>query len=899
MNESFAADPERLRHISSLLEAALALPLDQRDRWLRTLPPEHQTFVPLLSAMLARASVETDTFMQRPIALALDDVPEHPLRPDQAGDEVGPYRLIRELGAGGMATVWLAERTDGMLQRQIALKLPRSGWAMGLAQRMARERDILGALQHPRIARLYDAGVTAGGRPWMAMECVLGQAIDVHCSERQLDVSQRLRLFLQIADAVAHAHARLIVHRDLKPSNILVTAEGDVRLLDFGVAKLLEDDSLSPNLTQLMGRAITPDYASPEQVACKPVTVATDVYSLGVVLYELLTGQRPYQLGRPTAAALEEAIVSADVPQASTRVHRDWRLARRLRGDLDTVLAKALKKDPAQRYSSVEAFAADVQRHLDGEPVLARPDSRWYRAGKFVRRHALPLGAVAAVVLALAIGLSAALWQAHEAMVQSAIARARQQQAQAATDFTLMVLSEGMRADEALTLDKLMQRSEEMAEREFSGNPTERAVAADTVADWLVTNDQFDRAQQLLTRTLERLGSGVDPTVQHNLRCQRAVARLDLGQTAPAIAELDQVIAEAADDPESSWYCLQRRTTVALRLNDAASALRYAREALRQFDRAGNTSGLRRAYLVANEAYAQVLNGSPAQANLKYREAVDLLAGAGRAESTLGASVYNDWAIALWSAGDPRAALEQLDRGMAIIERRSPTGDASPTFYANRAQALRALGRYEEALAGFERMQRLAQKDHNPSFEAYALAGQAIVAAKLRRLDDARARVRDGAELLRQASLPADGAPALWLRIARAAVLQGEGRLAEADGVLVEVQAIYAKHQARTGVVAEVGIVRGEIALAQGHDDDASARAEQALAVARPGQGDLPHSFLTGRAWLVLARSRQAAGAMPPARDACRHALEQLQPTLGAAHPLTQQAQQLALELGA
>ena len=900
MKDPAAVDPERLSRINALLEAALALPENERDQWLRTLPPEQQPFVPLLGALLARASIETDDFMQQPVALSADAVLDHDVAADQAGDEVGPYRLIRELGAGGMATVWLAERADGVLLRQVALKLPHTGWAMGLAQRMARERDILGALQHPGIARLYDAGVTASGRPWMAMECVVGEPIDAHCLQNQLDVPQRLRLFLQIADAVAHAHARLIVHRDLKPSNILVTPEGDVRLLDFGVAKLLEDDaSLSPNLTQLMGRAVTPDYASPEQVACKPVTVATDVYSLGVVLYELLTGQRPYQLGRPSAAALEEAILSADVPLASTRVAGDHKLARQLRGDLDTVLAKALKKTPEERYPSVESFAADVQRHLDGEPVLVRPDSRWYRASKFMHRHALPLGAAVAVVLALGMGLSAAVWQAHEAMHQSAIARARAQQAQASTDFTLMVLSEGMRADQALTLDQLMQRSEVMAEHEFSGNPTERAVAADTVADWLVTNDQFDRAQQLLTRTLERLSSGVEPTVLHNLRCQRAVSRLDLGQTDVAIRELDEVIAAAANDPESSWYCLQRRTTVALRLNDAANALRFSREALRQFDRAGNTSGLRRAYLVANQAYAQVLNGAPAQASLTYRAAVDLLAGAGRAESTLGASVYNDWAIALWSAGDPRAALEQLDHGMAIIERRSPTGDASASFYGNRAQALRALDRDDEAMAGFERMQRLSKKDNNPSFEVYALAGQALVAAKLKRLDDARQRVGDAEALLRQSALPAEGAPALWLRIAQAAVFRGEGRLSEADQALAEVEATYAKRQAKTGVVAEVGIARSEIALALGQNDAARSRAEQALAVARKGQGDLPQSFLTGRALLALTRSDLALGAPAPAREACRQAIEQLQPTLGAAHPVTQEAQQLARELGA
>jgi tetratricopeptide (TPR) repeat protein len=307
---------------------------------------------------------------------------------------------------------------------------------------------------------------------------------------------------------------------------------------------------------------------------------------------------------------------------------------------------------------------------------------------------------------------------------------------------------------------------------------------------------------------------------------------------------------------------------------------------------------LRRAYLLANEGYAQMLSGSPGQASLQYRTAVELLASAGRAESTLGASVYNDWAIALWSAGDPRAALEQLDRGMAIIERRSPSGDASATWYANRAQTLRALGRYDEAMAGFERMQRMAKKDHNPSFEVYALAGQAIVAVKLNRLDDARQRMQSGSELVRQAKLPDGGAPALWHRIAQAAVWQSEGRLAAADQALADVQASYAQRQAQTGVVAEVGIGRSEIALAQDQPDAARQQAEQALAVARKVQGDLPHSFLTGRAWLALARSQHASGALTAARDTCRQAGEHLRATLGPSHPISQEAEQLARAWG-
>src|SRR6185503_17585716 len=265
MSQRSASDTAHLQHMNTLLEQALELPESEREAWLQALPDEHRALAPLLRALLMRASVETDTFMRKPVGLAGDAFVDELEVSERAGDTVGPYRLLHPLGAGGMATVWLAARADGTLKRQVALKLPRTGWASGLAQRMARERDILAALEHPRIARLYDAGTTLEGRPWLAMERIDGVTIDQHCREQQLDVPARLRLFLQVADAVAHAHARLIVHRDLKPNNILVTPQGEVKLLDFGVAKLLEEDALpARDLTQQIGRPVTPDYASPE-----------------------------------------------------------------------------------------------------------------------------------------------------------------------------------------------------------------------------------------------------------------------------------------------------------------------------------------------------------------------------------------------------------------------------------------------------------------------------------------------------------------------------------------------------------------------------------------------------------------------------------------------------------
>jgi tetratricopeptide (TPR) repeat protein len=410
-------DTDRLRQLNALLEAALNLPPEGRDAWLAQLGPEHLALLPELRSLIARAHVETDDFLRKGAHELLD---VRALRVDAAGDVVGPYRLIEELGRGGMSTVWRAERCDGALQREVALKLPHAGWAYSIAQRMALERDILASLEHARIARLYDAGLTAEGRPWLAMECVRGLPLDRYCRERRLSIAARLDLFLQVTDAVAYAHARLVVHRDLKPSNILVTTDGQVRLLDFGVAKLMEDDGPGEHhLTRQLGRPVTPDYAAPELLGTRTVGTAADTYSLGIVLFELLTGQRPYTLGARGVAALEESVLRAHVPLVSSRVP-DRVTQRALRGDLDAIVDKALRKQPVDRYPSVEAFAADIRRHLDGRPVLAQALHWRYRTVKFVRRFRVQLAVATTVVASLVAGLGVALWQASVARQETA-----------------------------------------------------------------------------------------------------------------------------------------------------------------------------------------------------------------------------------------------------------------------------------------------------------------------------------------------------------------------------------------------------------------------------------------------------------------------------------------------
>ena len=390
-----SAEPASRRdwqEIFALLDTALELDSVQHRAWLDALPPEQARLSPMLKMLLlAHADVGTGDFMRAPATFAL---PTEPTPPGLAAQSlVGPYRLLREIGQGGMASVWLADRPDGLLERQVALKLPHVSWGIAsFAERMARERKILASLTHPNIARLYDAGIAADGRPFLALEYVDGQPIDAYAAAAELTVRARVELGVQVARAVAYAHAHLVVHRDLKPSNILIDAQGQAHLLDFGIAKLVDPQfgdvaDEGSQLTLATGRALTPDYASPEQIRGDAIGTASDIYSLGVVLFELLAGARPYRLKSGLgAAALAEAIARVEAPRASVAA-TDATQKRQLAGDLDAILAKALAKDPRERYATMDALADDLERHLRGEPVQARPASRWYLAERWVRRH--------------------------------------------------------------------------------------------------------------------------------------------------------------------------------------------------------------------------------------------------------------------------------------------------------------------------------------------------------------------------------------------------------------------------------------------------------------------------------------------------------------------------------
>jgi serine/threonine protein kinase len=390
---------ERWRLLSPHLDQVLDLPPEERQRYLENLAGEDPSLAADLELLLGEErALHDENYLEHD---AQNLLAESPL----VGHVFGAYKLIEPLGAGGMGSVWLARRNDGRFEGTAAVKLL-SAALLGAegAARFRREGTILARLKHPHIAQLIDAGVSAIGQPYLVLEYVEGEPIDRWCDHQALDVASRVRLFLDVLAAVAYAHSHLVIHRDLKPSNVMVSTEGQVKLLDFGIAKLLVgdgDDGAPPTpVTREAGSAFTPAFASPEQILGERVTTATDVYALGALLYLLLAGRHPAGPPGTPAAALLRAILETD-PDRPSDVVDDPRLRREFRGDLDTIVAKALKKRPEERYGSVAALAEDLRRYLAQEPILARPDSWIYRTGKFVRRNARSLAAAAAAVLVL------------------------------------------------------------------------------------------------------------------------------------------------------------------------------------------------------------------------------------------------------------------------------------------------------------------------------------------------------------------------------------------------------------------------------------------------------------------------------------------------------------------
>ncbi|MCW5664981.1 MAG: serine/threonine protein kinase [Piscinibacter sp.] len=887
MAEAFDLTPAHWARLRELLDEALAQPADARSRWLDGLPPEDRAFAPRLAGLLEHARSGAG------VAALLATLPKVETgqfaAPPPLPERVGPYRLVRELGSGGMASVWLAEREDMLQRRPVALKLPHGAWRRaGLAERLAREREILASLSHPNIARLHDAGVAADGQPWLALELVEGERIDAYCERHALDVPARLRLFLQAARAVAHAHAQLVVHRDLKPANILVSQAGEVKLLDFGIAKLLDQGlTVETELTRQAGPALTPEYAAPEQLAGAPVGTAADVYALGVVLYELLVGQRPYTLRRGERAALGEAVARAEVAAPSVRAPAPRRRA--LRGDLDTIVLKALQRDAARRYATAAAFAEDIARHLEHRPVLAQPDAFGYRFARFVRRHRVMVGAGAAVTLALLAGTGLAWWQAQAALRARDQAAAEAQAARKAVRAAegTHVLAEYLLVDMSASLSsgelaRRLDRAAAAMRVQYAGDAQVRATLLAVVAN---RQRQLGALQRFRTTARDALAdarAAGDVALAAHVACWLALDGVLSGQVADAgpqfaaeLRALDGLSPDPADPSgpaQARRSCLLDQADTRALAGDVAGALAVVERVQSDESASGLDLIEMRADTLMRRAQLLVRAGRTLQAMALAEQAQALLEAGQRRETPTGDGVRRVLASIRDAGGQPLRALQA----------------AAPP----RPLHLLRAGRAEEALAGLLAQHREATEVGDDERIQRSLLGVVRALQALDRPAEARtwlSRAHDAHAALVRAVPYAQ----LELLILSGSQALRDGAPGQARHAADGAEALLRRH-AGPGDPAWHALHRLRARLLAGDAGAARRELQAALAVSRARALDPGASADIGDDLLALAECELAVGSPAAARDLARDALTHLQATVSSVHPALARARRLA-----
>jgi serine/threonine-protein kinase len=843
-----SASSSRLR---VLLDRALELEPEARAAWLAELEQTDPTNAAEIERLLAaEPGLDEMRFLDTgasPLDEALPTAAS-PAAPALAGWQLGAWTLERPLGKGGMGTVWLARRSDGRFEGTAAVKLLNLALLdrVGTA-RFQREGTVLARLNHPHIAKLFDAGVTPAGQPYLVLEYVEGERLDRWCDERRLGPEARLRLFLDILDAVAHAHANLIVHRDLKPSNILVTSSGGVKLLDFGIAKLLEDEAGAGESTltdAAEGRVFTPEFAAPEQVTGAAITVATDVYALGVLLYLLLAGRHPTAPESRSPADHLRHVVETDPPRLSTAAGAGdaagaaGRLRRLYAGDLDNILAKALKKRPEDRYGSVAAFADDIRRYLAHQPVSARRDSLGYRAAKFARRNRVPLALAAAAALGLLMA------GARERQLRGR-AEAEARKAVAVRDYLVSVFGAAdpyqSPQDSAggMTARVLLDRGVERIDTALADDPEVRTELRGALGRIYRNLGVYDRAADLIQRTLRerRALHGEDDASVAEAMDLLGLVRTQQGELAAAESLLGGALAmrrRRLGDHDATAESLEHLADLYYKRNDYAKAEPLLREAQGIQTRLHGDSSL--AVATTKLALAELLRarGSSADAMPLYQEAVAIRVARLGENHPLTAEAVGSMGSAVEALGR-HAEAEQLFRRMIAAQRRA-LGDWHPVL----ASSLNALG------------QMIYKADDARAEEAESLLSQAL-AINRKALGENHPAVADNLGNL-------------------AVIARDRGDLERAERLLRQGLAI---DRAIYGPVhVNVGFDLNELAVvyrARGQPDSAVPLLREALAMSQRLVGDNHRNTLAVRT--NLARALRESGRLAEAEPMFREAL--------------------------
>jgi len=908
-------DNSRWVQLSPYLDQALELAPEQRDGWLAALHLQNPSIAVEIRVLLKeRDQLHQQQFLAHDVYGTL----RHEVA---AGQTIGAYTVLELLGRGGMGSVWLARRSDGRFEGNVAIKLLNRALPDNESEpRFRREGNVLARLNHPNIARLLDAGLTDDLQPYLVIEYVAGLRIDAYCDAHQQPVDARIRLFLDVLAAVVHAHAKLIVHRDIKPSNIYVSDDGVVKLLDFGIAKLLESDAEAggddaADLTREGRTALTPEYAAPEQMLGGEITTASDVYALGVLLYVLLSGRHPTHgegmapaervrtlLETEPARLSEMPAGSATNSQAARRNSTPERLQRTLRGDLENIVAKALRKQQSERYITVAALAEDLRSYLAREPVSARPDSFTYRSRLFVRRHRLGVGAATATFLALVVGVIGTTWQAVEASRQRDAAHFEAARAEASSQFMSLMLEEVGPGDRPPTLTELLDRAQDLLDKQYGGDPRFVSTMLVELARRYLDMGRNDKALSTLARATSIAQTLGDDALLARSLCASAYTRFMTSKPDLAQPELERATAALGrlrnPSVELRVDCLRAQADQALHNKDQARALALLKSAHELHERSGDTRGLQYTSVLVDMGGIYLRSGRLPEAYATSLQVTEAFDRNGRSGTMGKVTSEANLAVILNYMGEVLAA-SRLQQNVIQRVAALQASDSSRVAYAvNYAGSLTRLGHPEAALVLLQQLSKKAL-DENGDFwmggyefqYARALFAQGDAAG-------AEPHMQEVERLWQKdTTRNASSLRGMAVQRVRMELQTGETEVARqrVDALLRELQ----YPQERTGAaVRNALIVAAAVYLQAGQTQQADDYAAAAYDIGRQVARIADESADVGEAAYLRARTQQALGHTEAAKSLLKQAVKSLGNGLGKEHALTREAADAAAELG-
>jgi eukaryotic-like serine/threonine-protein kinase len=886
-------DPEEWARIFPYLEQAQEMPPEELKLWLDRLAAEQPDIAAALRTVLADSERMQDGFFERPVSFPAGES-------SRVGQRVGAYTIESLLGRGGMGEVWLAQRSDGHFKGLFAVKFLGLTPVAHALERFKREGRLLARLTHPNIARLIDAGVMPGGQSYLVLEYVRGEHIDQYCGTRNLPLNARVGLFLNVLAAVAHAHTKLVIHRDIKPSNVLVTTDGEVKLLDFGVAKLIGSDAGEEGggqPTRLEDVALTPDYAAPEQILGEPPSTATDVYQLGVLLFELLTGRLPVERSSTTRA--EQVRAALDVAPRRLSDAAEGAARRALRGDLDAIVAKSLRKGPDERYATAAEFAADLRRYQNSEPVSARDGAFAYRARKFISRYRAVVAVSAAAVLALMAATGFALVQMHEARRQRDSSLAHEKLATAQNEFLTQVMSTVASDGRPVTADQILDNGMVAIEHQYTDDPASRANMLLVMAKLYADSRDEEKASGALLKA-EAIAVKLDnASLTSEIECDLAThqdlmghldeadRRLALGQAALA--------RQAAPNYKDVQMCMDAAATVSAGKGKLPAAIDTLTQDLALMDQHGDTRSSDYGSLLSHIGYYYSALGDTKHAFEFAQREVAFSDSTGRGETAYAVMAYHNLAAELNRSGETQAAYKVETQTVSRARGSSRDGTIQAPYILN-AYALMQfrLNMAADSLETYDAALAAAQRGKDLQGEITAQLGRTRALTVLKRFDPANEALAAALKLCegQESSLARELG---GVQLAEIALLQAEGKFADArrrmDPLLAQVRLTTDKRHA---VLPAALMAATRLAIAEQRFGDAEGTAGEAFALYKKRARQPESSGEVGEALLWMATAEQGLGERDLSKDSAVRAKRALESALGLQHPLTQQAIRLS-----